>query len=101
MGLKCSYGWEPDSLGHIAQWLADGERRTNHGLGSTHSRCGFFKFFKEIYYTQCVKKVNQSHYRPKVPKGFQEVKVPRLHDNGPIYSVYEDKLQNCSCNQFE
>jgi hypothetical protein len=28
-------------------------------------------------------KVNQSHYRPKVPRGFQEIKVPRLHDNGP------------------
>jgi len=27
------------------------------------------------------KKVNQSHYRPEVPKGFQEVKVPRLRDN--------------------
>ena len=28
-------------------------------------------------------KVNQSHYRPEVPSGFQEVKVPRLRDNGP------------------
>jgi len=28
-------------------------------------------------------KANQSHYRPEVPRGFQEVKVPRLHDNGP------------------
>jgi len=27
-------------------------------------------------------KVNQSHYRPEVSRGFQEVKVPRLHDNG-------------------
>ena len=26
------------------------------------------------------KKVNQSHYRPEVPRGFQEVKVPRLRD---------------------
>ena len=25
----------------------------------------------------------QSHYRPEVPRGFQEVKVPILHDNGP------------------
>ena len=24
-----------------------------------------------------------SHYRPEVPRGFQEVKVPRLRDNGP------------------
>jgi len=30
-----------------------------------------------------IKKVNQSHYRLEVPKGFQEVKVPRLRDNGP------------------
>ena len=27
-------------------------------------------------------KVNQSHNSPEVPKGFQEVKVPRLWDNG-------------------
>ena len=26
---------------------------------------------------------NQCHYRPEVPRGFQEVKVPRLRDNGP------------------
>jgi len=28
-------------------------------------------------------KVNQSHYRPKVPRGFQEGKVPRSCENGP------------------
>jgi len=28
-------------------------------------------------------KVNQSHYRPEMPRRFQEVKVPRLRDNGP------------------
>ena len=28
-------------------------------------------------------KVNQSYYRPEVPRGFQEVKVPRLRDSGP------------------
>ena len=28
-------------------------------------------------------KVNQSHYRPEVPRGFQEVKVLILRDNGP------------------
>jgi hypothetical protein len=26
----------------------------------------------------------QSHYRPKGPRGFQEVKVPRFHDNGTV-----------------
>ena len=29
------------------------------------------------------KKINQSRYRSEMPRGFQEVKVPRLHDNGP------------------
>jgi len=28
-------------------------------------------------------KVNQSHYRPEVPRVFEEVKVPRFRDNGP------------------
>ena len=27
-------------------------------------------------------KVIQSHYRPEVPGGFHEVKVPRLRDSG-------------------
>jgi len=31
--------------------------------------------------------VNQSHYRPEVPRGFQEVKVPRLRDNGKVVSL--------------
>ena len=34
-------------------------------------------------YFRVVKKVNQSHYRSEVTRGFQEVKVPRLRDNGP------------------
>jgi len=29
------------------------------------------------------KKVKQSSYRPVEPRGFQEVKVPRLCDSGP------------------
>ena len=29
---------------------------------------------------------NQSHYRPEVPRRFQEVTVPRLSDNGPALS---------------
>ena len=28
-------------------------------------------------------KANQFHYRPEVPRGFQEFKVPRLRDNCP------------------
>ena len=54
-------------------------------------------------YIQRVKKVNQSLYMPEVSRGFQEVKVPRLRDNGRgwIYSVCKDKLPNCSCKQIE
>jgi len=28
-------------------------------------------------------KVKQSHYRPEMSRGYQEVKVPRFHDNVP------------------
>ena len=39
--------------------------------------------YKGYLSTELVKKkVKQSHYRPEVPRGFQEVKVPRLRDNG-------------------
>jgi len=40
-----------------------------------------------------MKIVNQSHYRPEVPRGFQEVEVLRLSDNGPCIGytrVYMD-----------
>ena len=33
------------------------------------------------------KKVNQSHYRPEVRRGFQEVQVPGLEDSGPVLSL--------------
>jgi len=36
-----------------------------------------------VHIYELKKKVNQSHYRPEMPRGFQEVKVPRLRDNGP------------------
>jgi len=38
---------------------------------------------KIIYIYIYIYKVNQSHYRPEVPRGFQEVKVHRLRENGP------------------
>jgi len=34
-----------------------------------------------------IKIENQSHYKPEVPSGFQEVKVPRLHENGPFCEI--------------
>jgi len=40
-----------------------------------HSLVDKLKFFYQ--------KINQSRYRPEVPRGFQEVKVPRLRYNGP------------------
>ena len=35
------------------------------------------------YNVHNIVKVNQSHYRPEVPRGFQEVQVPILRENGP------------------
>jgi len=40
-------------------------------------------YFHFSYMPSWLLKVNQSHYRPEVPKGFQEVKAPRFRDNGP------------------
>jgi len=39
-------------------------------------------------------KVNQSHYRAEVPKVFQEVKVPRLPDNGKVVSLMHRPLSH-------
>ena len=39
-----------------------------------------YKSYK--FYVKGKEKANQSHYRLEVPRGFQEVKVPRLRDNG-------------------
>jgi len=35
-----------------------------------------------MYVVKVKTKVKQSHYSPGEPRGFQEVKVPRFHDNG-------------------
>jgi len=35
-----------------------------------------------VLYRMKLIKVKQSHYRPDLPRGFQEVKVPRLCSNG-------------------
>jgi len=37
----------------------------------------------DVHRSSCKKKVNQFHYRPEVHRGFQEVKFPIFHDNGP------------------
>ena len=46
-------------------------------------RCYASHLMGNTYHNVTVVKVNQSHYRSEVPRGFQEVKVPRLRDNGP------------------
>jgi len=50
-----------------------------YSVQSVHPLAGIKQARQVVGYIQ----VNQSHYRPEVPRGFQEVKVPRLHDNGP------------------
>jgi len=42
----------------------------------------FFLYFKRAVLIKVKVKVNQSLTDPEWPRGFQEVKVPRLHDNG-------------------
>jgi len=42
-----------------------------------------FENSEKFLFDEVKVKVNQSHYRPEVPRGFQEVKVPGLHNIGP------------------
>ena len=56
------------------------------GLGKSNwysqtKACHVFLQPFKVYLLLYVK--NQSHYSPEVPRGFQEVKVPRLRDKGP------------------
>jgi len=37
---------------------------------------------RKLRFPDYVTMAKQSHYRPEVPRGFQEVKAPRFHDNG-------------------
>ena len=51
-----------------------------------HSKCLFTSLSKSptgYILKSATEEVNQSHYRLEMPRGFQEVKVPRLRDNGP------------------
>jgi len=51
--------------------------------GTNEYMQNYYKLHYSTVLTAQYKNVNQSHYRPKVPRGFQEVKVPRLHDSDP------------------
>jgi hypothetical protein len=60
------------------------DKGIGHSLGSKFSKstirtgiCSKFHIANGIKY-----KVKQSRYMPRGPRVFQEVKVPRFHDNG-------------------
>jgi len=55
-------------------------------------------FFLPTFCATFKVKVNQPHYRPEVPRGFQEFKVPRLRDNGPLCNMYCTNFQRPSKN---
>ena len=55
---------------------------TDHLKVHASVMCTYTTYFKRERERE-KKKVTQSHYRPEMPRGFQEVKVPRLRDNGP------------------
>ena len=55
-------------------------------LGSTQPLTEMFRTVALVStqpLTEMSRKVNTSHHRPEVSRGFQEVKVPRLRDNDP------------------
>jgi len=68
------------------KWHLNGCHSKNFGFPPTVSfnPCSIPIF---MYMSTCQKaKINQSHYRPEVSRGFQEIKVPRLHDNSTGWS---------------
>ena len=78
-----SLSWKRDTvnLRHLNSYYTDSIvyafSLQSHITSATEStRCLFNQTTVKV-------KVNQSHYRSEVPRGFQEVKVPRLRDNGP------------------
>jgi len=75
--------WAVDMLWANMTNLRDQTRRTLEARDTNRYEwfALFFSFGPDILYN--IKKVNLSHYRPEVPRGFQEVKVPTLRDNGP------------------
>jgi len=52
-------------------------------LGCLYAKQGLTRCGNVWLSDKIMTKLNQSHYRPEVPRGFQEVKFPRLRDNGP------------------
>jgi len=60
----------------------------SHLQGATDDLVSFCPVYIYIYiYIYIYTKVNQSHYRPEVPRGFQEVEAPRFHDNRHVKAV--------------
>ena len=77
----------PSSVGCISQRRESGNSGCLGGHGATHSITHFVEDYSCLFSSLVSpiflgKKVNQSRYRREVPRGFQEIKVPRLRDNG-------------------
>jgi len=54
------------------------------GMGTNGATCTYRKIVKHFESKKKILgKVNQSRQRLEVPRGFQEVKAPKLRDNDP------------------
>jgi len=69
--------YKPAGRGFLSRWC--------HSNFFSHNTSGPTKDLGSTQPLTEMSKVNlnESHYRPEVPRDFQEVKVPRLRDNGP------------------
>ena len=60
---------------------------SNKRLAGRDGNCQLFFLIISMYLLlQYINQVSQSHCRPEVPRVFQEVNVPRFHDNGTGWS---------------
>ena len=59
--------------------------RLGEGTFNCNKKCDIYLNTHECIEVKkaCFTTDNQSHYRPEEPRGFQEVKVPRLRDSSP------------------
>ena len=72
-------------LGAVKVYLKQNMFRFSAEISPESLFCSESSFFSlTLHMTAHIRvKVNRCHYRPKVPGGFQEFKVPRLRDSGP------------------
>jgi len=69
-------------LGDFVQGDGNYVQLSRNSLCSQHKVSVEYLCFR-VFYRPNQLKGHQSHYRPEVPRGFEEVKVPRLRNNGP------------------